>query len=137
MNSKTNLMGIHPDLMKEWDFEKNKGIDPQSLSESSKRIVSWRCSEGHEWRAPVVSRVRKMGCPICSRKLRMKCNNLSATPAELCSEWKQEEVSSHELMVHPVGSTQNVWWKAADGRVNRMPSDISKNTSSDEVQSNA
>lgn len=56
-----DLATTHPDLVSEL-------VDPaQALSASrgSEKVLRWRCQEGHEWEAPVYSRVAGNGCPIC------------------------------------------------------------------------
>ena len=61
---KNSLVVTHPDLMKEWDYTKNKGIDPTTLTHGSNIKVWWKCLKcGHEWQARIYHRARGSGCP--------------------------------------------------------------------------
>lgn len=56
----------HPELLNEWDFNKNT-ISPYNITSSSKTKVWWICSMGHSWQDTIDHRVReKRNCPICS-----------------------------------------------------------------------
>lgn len=58
-----------PELMKEWDYEKNKGIDPSITAPSSQKKVWWICDKcRNEWQALILNRTRGHGCPQCARK---------------------------------------------------------------------
>lgn len=51
------------DMAKEWNYEKNKGLDPSKINHHSIKKVWWRCKYGHEWR---MSPYGKQGCPVCN-----------------------------------------------------------------------
>jgi hypothetical protein len=64
-----SLAELYPELMHEWDTEKNAGLNPEKLGPASQIKVWWRCANGHEWQAAVHSRSRQgTGCPACYRK---------------------------------------------------------------------
>lgn len=57
----------HPHLFQEWDFSKNKNIDPYSLTLSSREAPHWTCHRGHEWQMRLDARInQKQNCPYCS-----------------------------------------------------------------------
>lgn len=60
----------NPELLSEWDYEKNIDIKPEEVTYGSKRKVWWKCSEGHSWDARVFLRVRGSGCPECRKELK-------------------------------------------------------------------
>jgi hypothetical protein len=62
-----NIVIKRPDLMKEWDYNKNKGIDPYGFKQSSGRVVGWKCSKGHRWKASLHTRSAGCGCPSCKK----------------------------------------------------------------------
>jgi hypothetical protein len=64
-----SLSFLRPELMKEWDFEKNVGIDPTKLGIGSHVRVSWKCFHGHIWDSEIrVRATRGQGnCPICKK----------------------------------------------------------------------
>jgi len=64
-----NLKALHPDIMEEWDIEKNVGIDPEKILPASSRTVWWRCKRNptHSWAAVISTRTRMgVGCPFCN-----------------------------------------------------------------------
>lgn len=55
------------EIIKEWDYEKNGDMLPDSISLRSNKKVWWRCSRNHSWEAAINSRNRGSGCPYCDR----------------------------------------------------------------------
>ncbi len=58
----------HPELLLEFDYDKNVGIDIDNISEGSSKKIWWKCKKGHNWLAPTERRVKGSGCPYCSGK---------------------------------------------------------------------
>ena len=60
----------YPEQMKDWDYSKNKNIDPSSLSKRSLTVVSWKCHKCFfEWEGSIRVATRKdINCPKCSKK---------------------------------------------------------------------
>lgn len=64
-----NLASKYPELVKEWDLEKNKGLNPSDFTPHVNKKVWWHCSKGHSWQATINNRARnKSGCPACARE---------------------------------------------------------------------
>jgi len=61
-----DLETVFPELLKEWDYEKNS-ILPSEITAKSNKVVWWKCYKGHEWRASVEHRANGSGCPYCAR----------------------------------------------------------------------
>jgi len=61
----TDLATKNSKLATEWNYNKNKALDPSDVTEFSSKKVWWKCSNGHEWQASVTSRSYGSGCPIC------------------------------------------------------------------------
>ena len=62
-----DLPTTNPDLMKEWDYDRNNGIDAHSLMQNSHKKAWWKCRVcGNEWQAFVSDRTRGNGCPACT-----------------------------------------------------------------------
>lgn len=60
---KNDLATLRPELLKDWDYEKNT-IDPTTVSIGSGKKAYWKCSAcGHEWSAVIASRAKGVGCP--------------------------------------------------------------------------
>lgn len=66
-----DLETLFPELLKEWDFDRNAGVVPRSLLPGSNRKVWWKCSEcGNNWATSVNHRTSGRGCPKCSIRIR-------------------------------------------------------------------
>ena len=59
-----------PELLSEWDYEKNnKIISPDEVTVGSNKKVWWKCSVcGNEWQATIKNRVNGSGCKLCGIK---------------------------------------------------------------------
>lgn len=114
-NLKENSFGIsHPELLNEWDYEKNAPLDPFNISSGSSRKVWWKCSKGHSWRTSVANRTNKSNlnkCPFCQVKRVTKGeNDLISVGAPFLIDWDYEknELSPDNYTLH---SGKKVWWK--------------------------
>lgn len=59
----------YPHLLKEWDYEKNIGLDPSVLPPHCGKTVWWVCSEcGHKWAATMDARAKGHGCEKCYKR---------------------------------------------------------------------
>lgn len=67
-----SLADNYPDLIEEWDFERNNDCNPTQMSCGSEEKVWWKCKTcGHSWNAMISRRTkRKQGCPECRKELR-------------------------------------------------------------------
>ena len=63
-----DLETMFPELLKEWCFEKNEGLNPGDVTCGSGQKVWWKCKYGHEWQASIYSRVKGAKCPLCHSK---------------------------------------------------------------------
>jgi len=63
-----SLATRHRAITRQWHKEKNGELSPYDVSAISKRVVWWRCPDGHEYEMAVRDRTGKaVGCPICDR----------------------------------------------------------------------
>ena len=56
----------HPELLSEWDYEKNT-ILPTEIPQCSNKKVWWKCQCGHSWKATTNNRVAGSVCPKCAK----------------------------------------------------------------------
>jgi len=117
-----NLAAMRPDLMKEWDYEKNKEVDPTKLTLGSHKKAWWKCSNGtcecHEWVTAIKERTRKnkagkksTGCPYCNMKKICSHNNLEVKFPEVAAQWHPTFNGNLKPIDVASGSHQKVWWK--------------------------
>lgn len=62
-----SLKDLNPDIAAEWDFEKNGSLLPEMVYPNARKTVFWRCTNGHEWSAPIYSRSAGTGCKQCQK----------------------------------------------------------------------
>ena len=68
-----DLQSKAPDIIKEWDFEKNNEIRPDQVGVQSNYKVFWICARGHSFAARIADRVKGSGCPFCcAEKIRFR-----------------------------------------------------------------
>lgn len=113
------LLKDYSELMKKYDFERNKGLNLDTLTARSSKKVWWKCPKcGNSWLATIASQNDKIkhGCPYCSGRLVVKGKNdlLSQYPDIVKKYWdydrnkiKPDEVASQ--------SGQKVWWHCPVG----------------------
>lgn len=66
LKGKTDLASQRPELMTEWDYEKNQ-LKPDEVSYNSSQKAWWKCKEcGHSWFAVISNRANGSGCPKCN-----------------------------------------------------------------------
>lgn len=62
-----SIVYSHPDLLKEWDYEKNENLKPSYFSLGSEQKVWWICSKGHSYESMISNRTKQnTGCPYCA-----------------------------------------------------------------------
>lgn len=115
----TDLATLRPDLMEQWDFEKNT-IDPRETTVAAHDKVWWKCELGHSYEAVVFSRTREKGsgCPYCTgRKVLAGFNDLATLKPKVAEEWYQTLNGHLRPENVSIGSNQKVWWHCRAGHV--------------------
>lgn len=106
-----------PDLLEEWDYEKNNelGLDPLKLKCKSNKPAQWKCKKcGYEWQATTNTRTRGNSscCPACIGKAVTSINNLAYKFPDLLEDWDYEK--NNKLGLDPYklfyGSHKCVHW---------------------------
>lgn len=105
-------------LLKEWIYEKNGEISPESEPYNSKNKVWWKCSDcGYEWETAICNRMRGHGCIECGRK---KVSQARRRPSpgksledmfpNLAKEWHPTKNKSLKPSEISIKSHEKVWW---------------------------
>ncbi len=84
-----DLGTLSPELLKDWDYEKNAPLTPESVTNGSNKKVWWKCHVcHHEWKTTVNNRTGslKRSCPKCGREKSQK--STSKTVLQLTSDGK-------------------------------------------------
>ena len=110
-----DLATTHPELLKEWDYEKNT-IKPTEISARSNRKIWWKCLKGHSYDATPAKRTIGQGCPYCSnKKVLVGENDLATTHPDLAKEWHPTKNGNLKPTDVVAGSARKVWWKCPKG----------------------
>lgn len=99
-------------LMSEWNWDRNVGLEPSQITLGSGKKVWWQCNESHEWQAMIYNRNNGKGCPYCAGKKVLKgYNDLYAVNPDLAEEWNFEKNGDLKPENFTANSGQKVWWK--------------------------
>jgi DNA-directed RNA polymerase subunit RPC12/RpoP/very-short-patch-repair endonuclease len=111
-----SLAEIHPELLVDWDYAKNK-ISPNEITASSNKFACWICHVcGYEWFAKISNRNNGRGCPCCSNRIVVPGkNDLSTTHPELAKEWHPTKNKPLAPSNVSYGSGKKVWWMCPNG----------------------
>ena len=110
-----DLATVKPELVSEWDYDRNTDMTPDTVSAGTSRKAWWKCDKGHGWRASIVSRVGGNNCPVCAGKMVIKgVNDLESINPLLAGEWDFERNSVTPDSV-TAGSSKKFWWKCSKG----------------------
>ena len=67
-----DLASMAPDIVKEWDHDKNIVLDPRHITYACNKYAWWKCSKcGYEYQANICHRTNKKnptGCPMCGKE---------------------------------------------------------------------
>lgn len=106
----------YPDLVKEWDYELNKDVDPCTISAHSHKKYYWICKNGHSYSATVSNRTAGHECPYCAHKKPIKgVNDLETIYPLIAKEWDidaNKGIQPSEVMPH---SSKKYMWKCEKG----------------------
>lgn len=100
----------YPQIAKEWDYDKNNK-SPFELLPYSKKIVAWKCLNGHSYNVSIAGRIvhlnkgKKYVCP--------KCNSFGYKFPDLLYKWDYSKNTKSPLE-YSWGSEKKVWWKCND-----------------------
>lgn len=105
-----------PNLMSEWDWDKNtaEGLFPERLQHKSNKKAHWVCEKGHKWICTVEKRTSGQNCPYCSnRRVLIGFNDLATRFPDLIKDWDYEiNADIQPTKVH-YGSHRSVYWKCS------------------------
>ncbi len=109
---KNSLSTQFPELLKEWNYEKNGNLKPNMISKGSSKKVWWVCKNGHEWKASISNRTNdKNQCPFCQKKKTVVgVNDIVTLNSKFLVDWdyNKNRISPNNFMEH---SGVIVWWK--------------------------
>ena len=115
-----DLASQRPDLVEEWNYEKNGNLTPEDVSCGSHKRVWWIMPYDDpktgrhfdfEWEARIDSRVRGCGCPYLNgQKVFPTFNDLASCYPEISAMWhptKNGDLKPIDVACH---TNRKVWW---------------------------
>ena len=111
----------NPELLKEWDYEKNVRT-PEETTYCSGKKVHWICKKDnrHKWEEAPGNRTscnRNWGCPYCAGKRVMSgVNDFATTHPHLLNEWDYKK--NDKIGLNPTeltfGTSKKAYWLCKD-----------------------
>ncbi|MEH7419379.1 zinc-ribbon domain-containing protein, partial [Neobacillus drentensis] len=118
---KPNTLSVRkPELLNEWDYEKNFPLTPDNVTFGSNKKVWWICKIcTYNWTSAINDRSRGKGCPSCNGRgsasvLTTERSLLYVNP-KLASEWhptKNGFLTPNDIFAN---SGEKVWWLCEHG----------------------
>jgi hypothetical protein len=117
-----SLATVNPELAKQWDYEKNYPLVPESFYPKSGESVWWICEKGHSWKSTIHFRGKtfkpnERNCHRCGYYTSgyIKTNNLILFHPDIAKEWhptKNGDLKPDEVTR---SSSKKVWWLCPSG----------------------
>ena len=107
------LATVKPDLLLQWDYDKNKNISPYKTYYNSTKSIWWKCKDNpdHVWEdSPFVRNVSvSYECPYCTHKRPSKEYNLKVCYPRITNEWDYEKNKNKPEDYLPRSSAYIYW----------------------------
>ena len=117
-SSKENLfVNTHPELLKEWDYDKNIGINPKILLNGSNVKVWWKCKKcGNSFQTDIYNRTtRNSKCGKCRVRTKTMLPFLDIYPKLLKELDNKKNIDISKIKKLTTGSNVVLWWKCKKG----------------------
>lgn len=111
-----------PEIVHEWDIDKNDGITAEMVNANSVQPYWWICPKGHSYQsAPYYRLQQNYGCPICSNhQLLRGYNDLKTLYPEVVDQWDYEKNAPKTPESVKGNSESKYWWICPEGHSYRM-----------------
>lgn len=101
---------VCPNLVYEWNAERNSPVKFTDLTEGSNKKYWWKCASYHEWQSSAGNRKRGSGCPACRGLMVISgMNDLATTNPKLAKEWHPMRNLKTPSEVTQ-SSNKKAWW---------------------------
>lgn len=102
-------------LLKEWNYDKNRDLKPVDIVSGSGKKVWWICEHGHTWETTPSSRKNGSKCPYCNnRKILIGFNDLASTHPHIAKQWHPTKNGDLKPTDVTFGSSKKVWWQCEE-----------------------
>lgn len=113
-----NFAAVFPELLREWNWERNANKGPECYTPRAGSKVWWKCEKGHEWQATISNRTRgfkNTACPFCSNRRLHEDNSLTAVRPDLAKQMhptKNGTLTGKDIVA---GGHRKLWWVCKHG----------------------
>ena len=122
------LKDKYPELLKEWDYEKNKDLNLSKLLSGSNKKAFWSCNKNHSFEQVVSKRtLRGDSCPYCSGRKVGYGNDFESNFPNLAKEWYQPKNDKLPSEITPYSHYQ-AWWQCRKNENHLYKSRVSNRT---------
>ena len=119
-----SLAFLYPNLVKEWDYQKNAPLTPDLFSAGSELKAWWICSKKHSWYATIKNRTnRESGCPHCMEDRYDEKRRLSIKKIHLYAK----DRGGSCIPTNYVNTSSKLQWECTKGHKWSATSSIVKN----------
>ncbi|UOE75846.1 zinc-ribbon domain-containing protein [Parageobacillus thermoglucosidasius] len=107
-----SLEKLYPELLKEWDYEKNTPLTPSQITPKSGKKVWWICikNKKHQWQETIANRTKGRGCPFCAGKKVLVSESFGALFPDISKEWNYQKNCDKDPYSFTPYSNKKVWW---------------------------
>jgi hypothetical protein len=128
----TSIFATNPEILCEWDYDNNPGIDPMVVAPGSHLVIWWKCKNDpcgcHRWPARVGHRILDhSGCPFCTRQRSCPHDNFLIAYPEIARSWDYER-NTKRPEDYLSYSNNRVWWICLTNPQHRWPASIYNRT---------
>jgi len=122
-----DLATLNPTLLADWDYDRNRDLDPTSLSPNAHGKAWWKCATcGLQWHAQIKARNRGTGCPECGKKKQTETliarklqsvGSLASNNPELAAQWhptRNGDLSPEDVLPN---ANRKAWWRCPTCRI--------------------
>lgn len=104
-----SIKKTNPELLDEWNYERNGNLKPDHISIGSSKKVWWKCDKGHEWIATPKQREKGNKCIYCYPRYQKDKDDVKRKLMNLKNEWDyNKNIITIEETLGKI--TQKVWW---------------------------
>lgn len=101
----------HPEVLKDWNYEKNNPITPYNITKSSGKRVWWKCHLcNHETYLKINNKTSGKACAYCTKKIATEEYNLTTEYPTLLKYWDYEKNTTNPKELLP-RSRKRCFWK--------------------------
>ena len=125
---KKKYLTEYKELMEEYDWEANEGLDPSKLTHGMQKKIGWKDKYGHKWTASIFSRTHGSKCPYCTNKKVLEgFNDLATVYPEIAKEWdnNKNEIKPTEVICN---SRFNAWWICSENPEHKWKTKVCNRT---------